>query len=254
MRINEHVQLFLVEGTIQSMRVAAGTVNLVKDIQKGALFTGAGSGLAGEAGMLANAASLALDEGEEVEHIALLINGQLAVGTFQWLRDLNAGDGVKLVVSALDDGLLFIHAILRIHDQLLWTPYGVDHTRRGWIFHGIKLGGVITLSTWVFALICNHFMPTFGVIDFLLWICLSSGLMMALVIFLSTRDVIYIGEQAEYIFKALGVPDYKRFRIKPFSIMTDYSDTDDMPDREKKGHIFKFADALATHKKKFNLP
>lgn len=253
-RISEQTELFLIEGTIQSMRMAAGTVNLVKDIQKGAFFTGAVAGLAGQAGMLANAASLALDDGEEVEHVALLINGQPGVGTFQWLRDLNLGDAVTLVVSALDDGPFFIHAILRAEDQLLWTPYGVDHTRRGWIFHGIKLGGVLTLSTWMIALIFNYIAPTFGVADFLVWICLSSSVMVALVIFLSTRDVIHIGEQAEYIFKALGVPDYKCFKIKPFSVMMDFSNDDDIPDREKKGHIFRFSEALAAHKKKFNLP
>jgi hypothetical protein len=70
-------QMFTVEGTIQALKVANGKVNLIEDIQKGALFTGVAAGLSGQAGVLANSASLAMYDGEDVEHVALLINAQL---------------------------------------------------------------------------------------------------------------------------------------------------------------------------------
>ena len=38
-------KLYTVEGTIRAMRVVPGVLNLVEDIQKGALFTGVAAGL-----------------------------------------------------------------------------------------------------------------------------------------------------------------------------------------------------------------
>ena len=246
-------KLYTVEGAIQAMRVVPGVLNLVEDIQKGALFTGVAAGLAGQAGMLANAASLALYEGEDVEHIALLINGQLAIGTFEWLQDLKVGDEVKLVVSDLEDGSLFIHAILRKSDQLLWMPYSVDHTRFGWVMHAVKLCGFFFITGWIFSGLLYFFTKTaWSKQDFLLELAISTSII-AFVGFMSTRGVMDLGKQAEDIFKALGVQKFTRFKAKPFSLMMDFSVTG-VPDRQRKGHIFKFSEALAAHKKKFNLP
>ena len=251
--MQKEFNLYTVEDTIRAMRVVPGVLNLVEDIQKGALFTGAAAGLAGQAGMLASAASLALYEGEDVEHIALLINDQLAIGTFEWLQDLKVGDEVKLVVSDLEDGPLFIHAILHKSDQLLWMPYSVDHTRFGWIMHAVKLSIVVLFMTW-------FMFGGFFLIDAalpgnkeLMWLVILPILLMSFVGFMSTRGMMELGEQAENIFKVLGVPKFERFRIKPFSLMMDFSVTG-VPDRQRKGYIFKFSEALAAHKKKFNLP
>jgi hypothetical protein len=123
MHHQQEAKMFTVEGKIQAVRIAPGVINLIEDIQKGAAFTGAIAGIAGEPGVLANCVNVAMYDGEDVEHVALLINGLLAIGTFEWLRDLNVGDHVKLVVSEIYGGPLFIHAILRENDQLLWTPY-----------------------------------------------------------------------------------------------------------------------------------
>ncbi|MET3135516.1 hypothetical protein AAKU55_005826 [Oxalobacteraceae bacterium GrIS 1.11] len=142
-------KMLVIEGRIQALRKSNGTLNLVNDIQKGAWFTGMAAGLAGQAGMLANAASLALYEGDDVEHIALLINDKLAVGTFEWLEDIKINDEVKLVVSEIEDGPLYIHAILRKKDQLLWTPFSVARTRLSLIMHGVKLFGLGVGGTWL---------------------------------------------------------------------------------------------------------
>jgi hypothetical protein len=67
---------------IQALRRATGTVNLLEDMQKEVFLAGPAAAVSGQAGMVANAVSLARYDGENVEHIALLINGQLAVGTY----------------------------------------------------------------------------------------------------------------------------------------------------------------------------
>lgn len=252
MRKQENPILFTVDGNIEALRVAPGIVNLMEDIQKSAYFPGMVAGLAGEAGMLANAASLVMYDGEDVEHIALLLNGQLAVGTFEWVCDLHVGDSVKLVVSQIDKGPLFVHAILRKDDHMLWTPFSVHHTRRGWMLHAVKLGTLILSLMWLmfgsFFLFDRHFIQDAE--GWLFFVFGSIG-MIAFVTFMSARGVMHLGDQAEDIFQTLGVPKFKRFRLKPYSFRKTNELDDD--NRLRKGYIFRFSDALAAHKKKFNL-
>ncbi|MET3135515.1 hypothetical protein AAKU55_005825 [Oxalobacteraceae bacterium GrIS 1.11] len=252
MMIKNLPEMFVVEGRIQALRKANGTLNLVKDIQKGAWFTGMAAGLAGQAGMLANAASLALYEGDDVEHIALLINDKLAVGTFEWLEDIKIDDEVKLVVSEIEDGPLYVHAILRKSDQLLWTPFSIGRTRLGWVIHGAVISGIIAVRTLL--LFGGYFI--FGNDPFpsqkqLMWLVISVTAMATFVGFMSASGVMSLGQQAEDIFKALGVPKFNRFKVKPFSIMNLHF----MEDQNslKKGCIYKFDEALKIHKNKYHL-
>jgi hypothetical protein len=244
--------VFTIEGTIQALRVAPGVVNLIKDIQAGAFWAGAVAGMAGEAGVLANAASLVLYEGEDVEHVALLINGKLAIGTFEWLRDLKVGEDVKLVVSEIDDGPLFVHAILRKNDHLLWMPHSVGRTRHGWIVHALKLGVLGIFSIWLmsglFCLIDGGDAP--DKLGFLITLFFPIGLM-AFVMYMSTIGLVHLGDEAEDIFLALGVPKCERFRITPYSVSRLHYMND--PTAHKKRYIFQFSDALVAHAKKFKL-
>lgn len=247
----ESSKLTTIEGPIQALRIAPGIANLISDIQNDAFVTGMVMGIAGEAGAMANSASLVMYDGEEVEHIALLINNLLVVGTFEWLRDLNVGDRVKLVVSKIEEGPLFAHAILRNKDQLLWTPLSVDHTRRGWVLHGVKLGLLGLVGTW---LILGSFYlfgsrPNAQAMTSML---VFSLIIIAFPVFMSTKNIMHLGKQAEEIFRILEVPEFERFRIKPYSLLNQNSKDD--PDSYKKGHIFLFSEALVAHKKKFDLP
>jgi hypothetical protein len=183
----EQTFLSIEEGVIEAMRIAPGIENLIQDIQKGAFFTGVIAGLAGEAGVAANAASLATYEGEEVEQIAILINGRLVIGTFEWTDDLNVGDHVKLVVSESPDGPLVAHAILREHDQLLWTPLSVDHTCHGLKMHAVKLSLVILAGTWLLLGSFCLFGDRPDAIT-LLYIFLFSVAMICFVLYMSIKD------------------------------------------------------------------
>lgn len=244
-------ELYTIEGTIQAFQIAPGIVNLIEDIQAGTFFSGVVSGMTGESGLLANAGSVALYDGEDVEHIALLLNGKMAIGTFEWLRDLSVGDDVKLVVSEIPEGPLLVHAILRENDQLLWTPYSVDHTRRGWIMHGIKLASVIIIFTWLMFGLFHIIDGKFPTKTTLFWLGLFPIMLMGFVTFMSLQGVMHLGEHAEDIYQALGVPKFERFKIKPFSVCKLHLFDD--PDALKKGHMFYFSDAVAAHKKRFNL-
>ena len=246
--------LYTIEGAIQALHTAHGQINLLEGVQKSSLFTGVVAGLSDQAGMAANAASLALYDGEDVEHIALLINGELAIGTFQWLADLEVKDQVKLVVSRpAEGGPLFIHAILRQKDQLLWMPYSMGHTRFGWIMHAVKLCTLGLVGTWLMFYIFYLIDPFENWREPLIYLGGGGVLVMTFVGFMSTQGVLPLGEQAEDIYEALGIPKFKLFRIKPFSLMMDFSDDKVDYDRSRKGHVFKFGEAMAAHKKKFGL-
>ena len=75
--------------------------------------------------------------------------------------------------------------------------------------------------------------------------------MISFVLYMSIKDMMYLGDLAEDIFRALNVPKYERFRIKPYSVLNRSRERE--PNMLKKGHIFYFSDALAAHKKQFNL-
>ncbi|MET3135513.1 hypothetical protein AAKU55_005823 [Oxalobacteraceae bacterium GrIS 1.11] len=252
MMIKNPPEMFIVEGRIQALRKANGTLNLIKDIQKGAWFTGMAAGLAGQAGMLANAASLALYEGDDVEHIALLINDKLAVGTFEWLEDIKIDDEVKLVVSEIEDGPLYIHAILRKSDQLLWTPFSIGRTRFGWVMHGIKFSALGVVGTWgIFGIGFLFRLANLPDKDDLFWLIIGPIILMIFVGFMSTTGLISLGKQAEDIYMILGVPKFNRFKVKQFSLMNLHFM--EAPNSLKKGYIYKFDEALKSHKKKYKL-
>lgn len=245
-------ELFTINGTIENFRIRPGVINLIADIQNPAFFAGITAGLIDEPGVFANSASLAMYDGEDVEHIALLIDGILAIGTFEWLKDLKIGDEVTLVVSKIYDGPLFVHAILRKTDQLLWTPYSINHTRLGWTIHAVKLGGLaflIYLAIFgLFFLFDKESRPTE---TGFFWFFFGSLASLCILIYISMRGIMHLGDEAEEIFKALGVPKYERFRIKPFSICN--FGWQGNPNYLKKAYIFRFAEALTAHKKRFNL-
>lgn len=240
--------MFTVEGRIEQLRKSPGKLNLIEGIQKGILVPGVAAALAGQAGMLANAASLALYEGEDVEHFAFLINGRLAVGTFEWIEDISNGDEVKLVVSD-EGGVLYVHALLRKSDQLLWMPYSVNRSRRGWVIDAIKLCGLGLCITW---LMFGAFMWIDGELPepMAAYIVFGGGfLIMLFVGFMSVQGMLPLGQRAEDIFTALGISSPTRFNLKNYSLsrLSDLRNYD--PEGHKKGFIFKFADAIAAHTK-----
>jgi hypothetical protein len=252
MHTNENQHMFTVEGKIQALQLAPGVENLLEDIRKGAFVTGVIVGAGGADGVLANNASLVMYDGENVEHLALLINGRLAVGTFEWLRDLHVGDDVILVVSQISEGPLFVHAILRKNDQLLWTPISVSHTRHGWKIHGLKLSGLLLAFTWLMCGVCWWSSPDYVLTTSDLTIVgIFPIALIGFCIFMSIRDTMPLGYQAEKIFRALDAPKFERFSIRPYSVCNLHLVDD--PNALKKRYIFQFSDAVMAHRQRFNI-
>jgi hypothetical protein len=247
---NPHV----VTGTIQLLHTTHSKLNLLSDLQKGSVFTGAAAVLGDMPGMAANAASLALYDGEDVEHGAIVLNDQLYIGTFECLEDLKEGDEVSLVVSTLEDvEARYIHAILRPKDQLLWMPYARAHTRFGWFMHTVKMCGLILFGTWLMIVSVYLFdsrpITPKEFHDILTYGGGGGFVMMSIVGFLSSRDLIESGEEAELVYEALGVKKFKYFRITPFSLLRLAQGPGHNCDR--KNHIFRFDQAIAKHNKKW---
>jgi hypothetical protein len=219
MNSEEQSLMFTVAGTIQAIHVSPAVANLFTVIQANNIFNEAITGLTDTSGALSNSTREAMYDGEYVEHVASLINGKLAICTFEWLQDLAIGDDVTLVVTTIGDGPLLVHAILRKNDQLLWTPYSIHYTCEGWRMHGMKLGGLGLLFTSAmfglfFIIDKNNVPPGQG----LFWLILGPIALISFAITMSMRDIMHLGERAEDIFCALGVPKWERFRIKPFAI------------------------------------
>jgi hypothetical protein len=252
MSANKETALFTVDGRIQALHVTAGIANLLESLQRGAGFTGMISGLMDQPGAMANAASLVMYDGEDVEHVAMIIDSKPAIGTFEWVHDLNVGNEVTLVVSEMENGWLFVHAILRLDDLLLWTPSSINRTRYGWTLHAIKLATTIVSLTWllfgVFFLFDRTVLQTPA--DWY-WIIFGPIVLMLFATTMSTVGIMHLGEEAEAIFRALCVPKFARFKIKPYSLRRLYLLED--PNAQRKGSIYSFSKALAAHKKRYRL-
>jgi hypothetical protein len=240
---NPHV----VTGTIQLLHTTHSKINLLSDLQKGTCLTGAMPGMA------ANAASLALYDGEDVEHGAIVLNDQLYIGTFECLEDLEEGDEVSLVVSTLEDvEARYIHAILRPKDQLLWMPYARAHTRFCGVMREVKLSGLILLLSYI-ALGLMYWFSSLQTITIREMIVYGGGgvtFIMVLVSFLSSGGVLEEGEEAELVYEALGVKKFKYFRITPFSLLRLAKGAPGH-NCDRKNHIFRFDQAIAKHNKKW---
>jgi hypothetical protein len=117
--------------------------------------------------------------------------------------------------------------------------------------HAIKLSSALLAFTYAVIFLFNWLAPL-SRSDGLYWFGLGGLAVIAFAGIMSTTGVMALGQQAEDIFQALGIPKFQRFRIKPYSLMMDFSVLG-VEDRQRKGHIFKFADALAAHKKKCGL-
>ncbi|WP_137938755.1 hypothetical protein [Chitinivorax sp. B] len=244
-------KLFTIDGTIEAIHRAPGVVNLLEDMQRGALFTGtvaaATDGLANFAGSTA----VALSDGEDVEHIAMLVNGKLVIGTFQSTEDLNVGDQVRLVVSPEPGDFLFTHAILRQNDGLLWMPYMQCRTKRGLVKHLMKIYLLIVIGMEIFlsapAFLYDWKLPMEEeriAVSFVFYIIL-----LPIMFYLSSKDLMRGAGVTENIYRALGIPKHKGFYINKFSL----SYLNPGLETSHKMYVFDMHKALEAHYKKYGI-
>jgi hypothetical protein len=209
-------RMFVVSGEVSTLYITDGTVNLLEGMQGKMAAAGLGSGLAGMAGGVANAAMVAMYDGEHVQHFGCYLGEQMVIGTFPDLG-FKEGERVNAVVTRLDDHVVFAHAVVRVSDFKLWMPYSVDKGRyaiAAWI---AKLMGVISLAAWAFivSLYALSF-PRDQLADEA-FIAACGLIPIAAVISYLTYRSSPEGPYAERIFKVLGFKNPKVVNLAPYS-------------------------------------
>jgi len=211
--------MFVLSGTVATLYVTDGTVDLLEGMQGKMAATGMGAAVQGMSGSVANSAMIAMYDGEHVQHFGCYLCEQMVIGTFESIG-FKEDDDVRAVVTRLDDKVVFAHAVVRLSDGLLWMPFSVNKGRwkvARWIsiaclwfllFSLLVLSTFHLFSPWDdgYISLLATVIPTFVGGAFVL----GGG-----VFWSSLGDAKY----AERVMKALGFRNPKIVNLSPFSQM-----------------------------------
>jgi hypothetical protein len=157
--------LYLAEGTLTELCLARTTVDLLGQIdnyvKSTSIMAGAVAGVSGMHGLVANAAALALYDGEETFHFAGLLDEQVICGTFQHAENIKNGDRVQAVVSKERD-IIFAHAILNIKTQEFYMPLNVFSSDEGLFRHCMRVAWISTVCGWAISILVFGFLGVFS--------------------------------------------------------------------------------------------
>lgn len=127
--LQRHTQsesIFVIEGIVSELHVELGSENLLQKVQShyksSALATGTGAVISDLFGQAANAAMLAMYDGEDTQNFICLIDGQVACGQFGGAELLQNDHHIKAVVSRQGE-VLVVHAALDEQQGYLWTGH-----------------------------------------------------------------------------------------------------------------------------------
>ncbi len=207
-------ELFLIEGTVSSLRVGASTLNLLVPKQN---MGNAAAGIVGAAtDQFGTAANYG---GEDVDTFACYVGDHLIQGTFSRVF-FSDGDYVKAVVAKQESQTraLYAHAVLRPSDGLLWMPY---NTGRGvwaelksnmkWAFFLFFL-----IPITLIAIICYALSLEMG---FFLMFLMASPFLTLLMGLWGFKDSLPEGRLSTAVFRALGFSNPKSLNLKGSSIV-----------------------------------
>lgn len=207
-------QMFIVSGTVSTLYVTDGTLSLLEGMQSKMAAAGLGSALVGMPGSVANAAMVAMYDGEHVQHFGCYVGDQMVIGTFPGVG-FKEGEEVKAVVTRLDEHVVFAHAVVRLPELRLWMPHSVDKGRyaiAAWI---AKLMGWISLIGWCVFMLLNLGHSLEKIIE--------RGLIFAGVMCAVSFCIGYLtyrsspeGPYAERILKVLGFRNPKVVNLAPY--------------------------------------
>jgi hypothetical protein len=237
-------QMFVCSGTVSTMYVTDGTVNLLEGMQNKMIATGLGSALAGMSGSVANASMVAMYEGENVQHFGCYIGDQMVIGTFPSVG-FKEGEEVKAVVSKLDDKVFFAHAVMRALDTKLWMPHSISKGRYAIAIWMAKILSILNIIGLIIFSPLAYFYPVHGTFASTLAInFLGAGgffLIISICVYLSSPE----GPYAERIFKVLGFKSPKFVNLSPYcerSLGMDYHQGGSL-------QVYDLRKALAGHNK-----
>jgi hypothetical protein len=209
--------MIVIVGSVSTMYITDGTVNLLKGMQGKMLATGMAAAVEGMAGSVANSAMLAMYDGESVQHFGCYIGEKMVIGTFENIG-FGDGDEVQMIVTRLDEQAFFAHAVIRTKDALLWMPFSINKGRLGiasWIAKlllGIGMAGIAFLLCLRFFM--GGFESNFHLIRALGPYFLGVG---GVIGYLTYRSSIDDGLYAETILKRIGFKSPWRINLSPYS-------------------------------------
>lgn len=206
-------QFHIIEGKVSLLEIVEGKENLLAGMQNKAALAGMGAALSGQAGIAANAAMLALYDGEDVKHFGCLVDDQLVIGTFNYIS-FAEGDAVRVIVTK-ESNTYSAHAVVRLADQRVWMPNTLIQGRNEALKNALGVVGIFCAISFLLFVLVLLFKSTsfkadvqfFLPLAIFLWLLLSFGLYKS-----SRSDALY----AEKLFKNLGFKDSKNVSLVPF--------------------------------------
>lgn len=208
-------EMTLLTGTVGDLSVTDGTVNLLTAMERKLIASGVNGGVETFASSGAAASMGAMDGNEFVQHFGCRLGNSLLIGTFEDIG-FEEGDEVTAVVTKIDDGSFFAHAVLRTNDQMLWMPHSINRGRYAIAIWITKFLGSIAIVGLAFLLVVHSFIPAFDsrlelIAHFTPALLLVGGFMTYRS---NTGEALY----AEEILKAVGFDSPWRVNLAPFSI------------------------------------
>lgn len=206
---------FVIEGTVTNLHWELGSENLLAKVSKhykgSAVVTGAGAAVGELFGQVANAAMLAMYDGEDTQNFMCLIDDHVACGQFGGAEHLPEGGKIKAVVSRRD-GVLYVHAAMDKAKGLVWInhPWGT----RAEMWANLKLALFVFLigdaSFAVFWLISGKG-SFWGTMQYAL---IGGGALSLIMAVWSMKDMKAIAGPSTEYFRMLGIADPEGVKLE----------------------------------------
>lgn len=159
-----------------------------------------------------------MDGNEFVQHFGCRLGNNLLIGTFEDIG-FEDGDEVTAVVTKIDDGSFFAHAVLRTKDEMLWMPHSINRGRYAIAMWITKILGSIAIVGLAFLLVLQSFIPAFDSrLDLIAHLTPALLLVGGFIGFMTYRSSTGEALYAEEIFNAVGFDSPWRVNLAPFSI------------------------------------
>lgn len=181
---------FFVEGKLTELHVELGKENLLAKVDEHYRAKAVGTGTAAAVGDLfgqaANAAMLAMYDGEDTQNFVCLIGSQVMCGQFGGAEMLREGDSIKAVVSRKGD-VLYARAVMSPSRGLVWIAHSWGLKAERWA--NLKLALWLFCFAMLFITLCILFIGTghWGKMETFLWgVVVAGGLCLGMALWTSS--------------------------------------------------------------------
>ncbi|MCY1214348.1 hypothetical protein D3C87_1003560 [compost metagenome] len=213
--------MFTLEGVIRELHVEEGRENLLQQIDKHYRGKGAVTGAAAVAGDLfgqtANAAMLAMYDGENTQNFACLVDGQVVCGQFAGAQLLKEGHRVRIAGERSGD-VVVARGILDEKQGLVWVGHAwggaaevaANWKIAAWCFGFAYIG--LTIFSWLGGTGHRSFL------EVQVWIVLSSAFLCLGVAFWANKDMQILATPSTEIFRILGFSTPEKVNLNKYQL------------------------------------